>query len=288
MSFLNCTEFRARLETAIEERRLGADTLDADQALHQHAANCRSCRRELQRELLVAEAVESWNAETPSVDLVASVMAGLKSAATAGAGDAPLEDRSLGNGAIPQDRSHNASLVPACQSHPYQASSSAGGGTTGALRGRGMLAVVAAVLCGAAAVWLAVPRGGDSLPVATDNVPGQTTQDAGPESIAAESPLPSAGDSAVTEQVALGGALEDAGTAWAALAREAAGAVSGTRMLLPRQAVPTLAEFDPPAVNARPEWAAGWNQDLEPLREQVDQAFGFLLDVLPDSAPAAG
>jgi hypothetical protein len=78
--------------------------------------------------------------------------------------------------------------------------------------------------------------------------------------------------------------VQDAGSAYLDLASEAAQAVAGASVLVPR---PDPTSATAPVVDANDRWVDDVGREFEPVSKNLSQAFQFLLEAVPaEKAPA--
>jgi hypothetical protein len=289
MSNISCTEFSRLLGEAVE-LRLPVDRPE----LRDHAADCTDCRAVWLDAVLLDGAVAQWRKTKKtllSVDLADVVLfrrtaaeeAALSVAAgrfaTPGAGD----DRHVSSDAKSLLATARVPAVAAFSGPPRRWLSR---------RTAGLAAMVlASVVC------VALLSGRGSLRQQNLDVVHGPLSSAPPQisptirtkpQISATGPIQpdrtKAAPAKPTAEAPVETMVQDAGSAYLDLASEAAQAVAGASVLVPR---PDPTSATAPVVDANDRWVDDVGREFEPVSKNLSQAFQFLLEAVPaDKAPA--
>ena len=263
MPDLNCTKFEDRLAEAVEDRRspveLSPESSDPEEALWRelraHANACPECRKLWNEFALLERVLPAWKDCVPTVDLADAVIARWREEQTASRHSMAKPH------ADPPGRSNG---------HP----------------GLAMLlaAAATALVC---FLMFSLPRPGDeelppTLPVSkveSRTVPaGQQSSDAlAKQRSAVSSPEKSEAD---RDWEAL---AQEAGSACWVLASDTADSFASAAVFVPRPL--SLLRRNPkrrkPTPKPTSQWVEGIEAGLKPVGQDVGQAMGFLLEVLP-------
>ena len=292
MSNTNCTEFSRLLEEAVESR-LPVDT----PALRGHAVECTGCKAAWLDAILLDGALAQWKTKKmlSPVDLTDAVLFRQTAAADDRLAVINLDAVRLSTVRLPP-------VVPLARRplarRPHWLS-------------RRTAAAAAMVLATVVCVPLLSGRLGlrqgnldmASLPlpsaphpiVLTNSLTKQTPPTQMPQSSAAAGPVrpklvpakPVANapvETVVQDTVVQDTVVQDAQSAYLDLAREAAQAVAGASVLVPR---PGPAAATAPAVDENDRWVDDVGREFEPVSKNLSQAFQFLFEAVPaEKAPA--
>jgi hypothetical protein len=291
MSNISCTEFVRRLEQTIESRR-AVETSE----LRAHAAGCAVCRAEWLDALLLDGAVADWQKSgkkiVPSVDLTdavlfrktasqeAAISASLTPFATSTVDSAfNTENDATGNRFV-------AHVAPAAsfQSTPSRRSL---GRRTAAV----FVVLVAAAIC--VTVFRVRPtRQKGEVEVIARSVPRQPNVAAvTPTAITARNEHAESSRIVQNQPVAIKtvaaepvqAMVQNVETAYLDLASEAADAVAGATVLVPR---PSPGGATAKSGDENDRWVDDVGRQFEPVSKNLSQAFQFLINAVPaDKAP---
>lgn len=248
MPDLNCTEFEARLMRMVEDRE-SLDTFEDDadpqsarwQELRAQANQCLHCRKLWNEFALLERVLPAWKSQLPSVDLADRVIARWRVEQTA-----------------------NTSSTSASQPNGRKES-------TWRLPWAVVMGVAVAVLL---AIRFAFPPPSD--PNLTDSHLTSAPVD--------DPVLPNV-DPGISENVTepkadLQTLAQDAGTAYWALASDAADSFASVTVFVPpRKATAEIPAPEVPSTSSG--WVEGIGSGLKPIGQDVKKSMGFLLDALP-------
>jgi len=247
---MNCTEFDSRLRRLIEDRV----SLDAADALREHASACASCRKQWQRFVVLTSAVDAWKAAVPKTDLAEAIIVRAQPASRG--------EQETGEARSPDFR-HRGQASAAASLSRHSGPDSAG--TTS----RSRLAVLAATAAAVLLVALQLRH-----PPVDGELADRDSKETANETVAA-------GDGGTPRDDAprLSGLLADARVAYLGLARNAAEAVQGGAILIPEVQQVQGGDTDEEQTETSPsEWLNSWGP-------QVDAALEYLEQAVPGEAP---
>jgi hypothetical protein len=243
---MNCAEFRDQLHSSIERRR------PVNAAAETHLQHCddAACRRAWREALLLDGAIAEWRRVQPTIHVADRVVAEWRAFA-----DRPAKP-SLGSESAP----HRANGRAVRQSR--RRSLERGTVPTGAW----LAGAVATVLCVTTlALVSSTPRPPDSVALTTQQGTLHVNQDGAADPILVAHSDP---------------ALQDIGRSYVGLMQNATFAVTDVVVL-------TLGgdeQLEEPSPAAR--WVHRWRDELDPVRDDFDDAVEKILRTIPDSFPS--
>jgi len=243
---MNCTEFRDRLESSIEHRR-PPDAAAAE--THLRGCDEAECRRQWLAALLLDRSIAEWRDMQPAVDVADGVVS-LWRAGSMIPRSPPADGVRLVNGRTPAMVGRRDGTRRAISPGAWSA------------------IAVAAVLCvGTLALISSAPIGPAPMSRQTHVLPPVADQDLAtrpnPTLVAQSDP-----------------ALQDVGRSYVGLMQNATSAVTDVVVL-------TLGgdeQLEEPSPAAR--WVHRWRDELDPVRDDVDDAVERFLKTFPDSFPS--
>lgn len=253
MHDLNCTEFEARLMQAVENRQTLGDFGDEAnpkaalwQVLRDQANACPHCRKLWNEFALLDRVLPVWKSQLPQVNLTDAVMTRWHAEQSA-------------KSEVTLKRTEKIPVSISWQR---------------------IFALAMAVVLIAALPFLFRQRPADlpeMVPIAHTDFPLIEEEST---SHAAQTPPTEVPELDADWQVL----AQDAGSAYWALAHEAADSLASVRVFVPpQQTKSTLPE--PKEVAPSSGWAEGIGNGFKPIGKDVGRAMGFLFDALPGDAP---
>lgn len=287
MSNTNCTEFSRLLEEAVESR-LPVDT----PALRGHAAECTGCKAAWLDAVLLDGALAQWKTKKmlSPVDLTDAVLFRQTADADDRLAVINLDAVRLSTVRLPP-------VVPLAR-RPLARRPRWLSRRTAAAAAMVLATVVCVPLLSGRLVsgrlglrqgnldMASVPLPSAPHPIVlTNSLTKQTPPTQMPQSSAAARPVrPKQVPAKPVADAPVETVVEDAQSAYLDLAREAAQAVAGASVLVPR---PGPAAATAPAVDENDRWVDDVGREFEPVSKNLSQAFQFLFEAVPaEKAPA--
>lgn len=254
---MNCTEFEQTLNECIESRRSAGVG-----PMREHAANCMACGQRWELEVILRRAIPIWKDQTPSVDLVESVLGKL-----AFDDRYPIQNAKLSRDVAGLDEADSRVQDSIGRGHRRASPQQTGWQSIAILvTVASLLFMLAFALARPVTVDKNRPSGGGQIAagnIKTDNPLQQSNQDE-PE---------------------IDSLLRDAGSAYLVLAKGAAHVLVDARMLLP----PTdfndsIFGSDQNPSDQRASGSGKWRRELQHIGRDLGNAVDFLLDAVPAKA----
>ncbi len=252
-----CTMFESRFAAAVENRQ----PLDSAE-LREHASSCDKCRVLWEQHAVLEHAIPCWTDRREDVDLTESILAQVLSIRAS-----QLADRRDATVTKPTPDSLNR-VAQAVGTQLRKSSVR----SVRPQRQRWAVVAVAALLllCSLTALHNTRNRSGPSFLLVKNATPSIR--------VANESEI------AQVNHQSLNTLVQDVGSAWLVLAKEATESVTSVAVLIHGELQPSVRQENEPPTST---WFEEWQNHLKPIGHDVERAFDFLIEAAPfDSTPA--